>query len=147
VKKFSALAVALFLFAALTACSGNLAYEYKDSGAFVTVSVVDDEGNVLLPVQKVGFEKDATVFDCTKYALQSQKMQYEVTGTGKALYIRGIDNLYELDRGPLSGWLYRVNGSFDDTGTSCGDYKVSDGDEIEWVYTTDLGEDAGAKQG
>ena len=37
--------------------------------------------------------------------------------------------------------MYRVNGEFPNKG--CSDYKLSDGDFIEWVYTCDLGRDVG----
>lgn len=43
--------------------------------------------------------------------------------------------------GPLSGWMYKVNGEFPGYGSS--KYKLSNGDVIEWVYTCDLGRDVG----
>ena len=45
--------------------------------------------------------------------------------------------------GPLSGWMYRVNGEFPNKG--CSDYELNDGDVIEWVYTCDLGQDIGCE--
>ncbi|MGM9626294.1 MAG: DUF4430 domain-containing protein [Eubacteriales bacterium] len=47
--------------------------------------------------------------------------------------------LYEFDFGDLSGWIYKVNGETPSVG--CGDYVLSDGDEIAWLYTCDLGND------
>ena len=43
--------------------------------------------------------------------------------------------------GNLSGWLYRVNGAFADVG--CSQYRLQEGDAVEWMYTTDLGKDVG----
>ena len=65
----------------------------------------------------------------------------EDTGTAKIPYIEGIANLYEFDCGPLSGWMYQVNGWFPNYG--CSRYQMQDGDNIAWVYTCDLGNDVG----
>ncbi|MBQ9471715.1 MAG: DUF4430 domain-containing protein, partial [Ruminococcus sp.] len=61
------------------------------------------------------------------------------TGAQGAAYIAGINYLYEFDYGDLSGWMYRVNGVLPEVG--CQSYTVSDGDEIEWLYTTNIGKD------
>ena len=55
------------------------------------------------------------------------------------VYISGINYLYEFDFGDLSGWMYRVNDTAPSVG--CGEYHLSDGDFIEWLYTTDIGND------
>ena len=54
-------------------------------------------------------------------------------------YIEGISYLYEYDCGDLSGWMYRVNGEIPSVG--CGEYRLRDGDCVEWLYTCDLGND------
>ena len=54
-------------------------------------------------------------------------------------YIESINNLFEFDAGPLSGWMYSVNGEFPNFGSS--QYILSPGDVIEWHYTLDLGWD------
>ena len=56
-------------------------------------------------------------------------------------YVEGINQLYELDCGKNSGWMYSVNGTFPNYGASA--YKPKDGDVILWVYTCDLGNDVG----
>jgi len=56
-------------------------------------------------------------------------------------YVEAINNLYEFDVGPLSGWMYRVNGWFPNFGASR--YLLSAGDVVEWLYTVDLGRDLG----
>jgi hypothetical protein len=76
-------------------------------------------------------------------------MEYSMSPVYKSAYIEGIANLYEFDRGELSGWMYCVNGWYPNYG--CSAYKLKDGDAIEWHYTTDLGRDlpgaSGAVQG
>ena len=56
-------------------------------------------------------------------------------------YVEAINNIYEFDVGPLSGWMYRVNGDFPNFGSSR--YILRPGDVIEWLYTVDLGRDIG----
>ena len=59
--------------------------------------------------------------------------------------IEGIANLYEFDGGPLSGWVYSVNGVFPNYGSS--KYALKDGDQVLWQYTCDLGADVGGDNG
>jgi hypothetical protein len=68
-------------------------------------------------------------------------MEYVSTPLYKSNYIEGIANIYEMDAGPLSGWMYKVNGVFPSVG--CGRYELKVGDVIEWIYTCDLGRDIG----
>lgn len=58
-----------------------------------------------------------------------------------SIYIKGINYLYEFSCGPLSGWMYLVNGEFPDFGVN--KYDLKDGDVIEFKYTCDLGRDIG----
>ena len=60
-----------------------------------------------------------------------------------SVYIQGIHYLYEFSCGPLSGWMYRVDGEFPNFG--CSKYRLKDGQVIEWVYTCDLGKDVGCE--
>lgn len=54
---------------------------------------------------------------------------------GNGYYVRGINGLSEFDHGPMSGWLYAVNGVT--PGVSCGDYYLNDGDTVSWFYQGD----------
>lgn len=54
--------------------------------------------------------------------------------SGSSSYVKGINGLYEFDKGPQSGWKYSVNGST--PGVGCGSYKVKAGDNIRWYYVT-----------
>lgn len=56
--------------------------------------------------------------------------------SGSSSYVRGINGLFEFDKGPQSGWKYSVNGST--PGVGCGSYKVKAGDRIRWYYVTKL---------
>lgn len=79
----------------------------------------------------------------TAYSVLERAMPGQVnsTGSGSSLYVRSIAGLGEFDYGSDSGWMYAVNGSFPNY--SAGSYSLSDGDHVDWHYTTDLGKDIG----
>jgi hypothetical protein len=56
-------------------------------------------------------------------------------------YVEAINGWGEFDGGPLSGWMYRVNGQFPDFSSS--QYILKAGDRVEWIYTYELGQDIG----
>jgi hypothetical protein len=109
----------------------------------ITVSIIGDkEHGAILQAVSVPFKEGATVIDVLKQVTKANKIQMEVKGAGKYAYVQGIDNLYEFDGGPKSGWVYKVNGAAPAKGA--GAYKLAKGDNIEWLYTLDLGKDVGA---
>ena len=60
-------------------------------------------------------------------------------GSGGSAYVRGINNVYEFSCGELSGWMYKVNGSYPNSGV--GAYTLKDGDVVSFNYTCNLGRD------
>lgn len=94
---------------------------------------------VILKEQEVSFKKDDSVYDVLSRELKKNNILMEASFTGTNAYIEGIDNIYEFSCGGQSGWLYCVNGEYQQK--SCSEYKVKAGDKIEWHYTCDLGED------
>lgn len=94
---------------------------------------------IILKEQEVSFKKDDSVYDVLSRELKKNNILMEASFTGTSAYIEGIDNIYEFSCGGQSGWLYCVNGEYQQK--SCSEYKVKVGDKIEWHYTCDLGED------
>lgn len=69
----------------------------------------------------------------TAYSILSETgLSYKKTGFGSATYVRAINGLAEKDHGPLSGWMYKVNGVAPNI--SAGGYKLKKGDQIVWYY-------------
>ena len=103
------------------------------------------EDGVILEKEDIAYKDGETVFDALVKATKAHKIHMEYTGSKeyKTNYIEGIHNIYEFDCGPLSGWMYKVNGKFPNYG--CSSYKLKAGDVVEWVYTCDLGKDVGAE--
>lgn len=98
---------------------------------------------VIYAEQAVTFYEGESVFNLLVREMKRNKihLEFENTPIYNSAYIEGIGNLYELDCGELSGWMYKVNGWFPNYG--CSRYRLKAGDKVEWVYTCDLGTDVG----
>ena len=109
---------------------------------------VPSDGIILEETEYVLRPND-TVYDLLDRAVRYNKIQMEYQGANEnsfgSVYIKGINYLYEFSCGPLSGWMYRVNGKFPNYG--CSKYELKDGDVVEWVYTCDLERDVGSNEG
>ncbi|MBR4363105.1 MAG: DUF4430 domain-containing protein [Ruminococcus sp.] len=100
---------------------------------------IPDDGTIL-PVTSFEIEEGDTVYDVLTEAAQTYGLQLENKGSlTNLVYVSGINYLYELEFGELSGWVYHVNGISPSRG--CAEYVLSDGDRIEWLYTCELGRD------
>ena len=112
----------------------------------VTIIIIglEDVGTIL-DTTEVELKDGDTVFDILKQVVKDNSIQMEYKGRKSSIYIQGIHNIYEFDKGPESGWVYRVNGEISQV--SCSAHKLNDGDKIEWLYTTDLGREFGAPGG
>lgn len=106
------------------------------------LGVVPQDG-IILNTKTITFYEGESVFDVLKRETRNSKIHMEMQffPVYNSAYIEGIQNLYEFDCGDLSGWMYKVNGWFPNYG--CSRYLLQDGDEVEWVYTCDLGRDVG----
>ncbi len=94
---------------------------------------------VILAETEYEIEEGDTVFDILTEAARQYRIQVETAGRWNMVYVAGINYLYELDFGDLSGWIYHVNGFAPPVG--CGEYVLEDGDKIEWLYSCDIGND------
>ena len=103
-------------------------------------SIIPADG-IIFSNPKAEFYQDETVFNLLARELKKNKIhiEYEFTPAFNSAYIEGIGNLYEFDCGDLSGWLYKVNG--ESPGCGCSQYKLKDGDVVEFVYSCNLGKD------
>ena len=103
---------------------------------------VPDDG-VILAVTEMEYTPGESVFDVLLRATMERgiHMEFRDDNMYSGKYIEGINYLYEMDGGPLSGWMYKVNGQFPNYG--CAAFQVKDCDAIVWMYTCDLGMDVG----
>ena len=101
------------------------------------------ENGIILGSTEVEINGGDSVFSVLQRVTREKRIHMEFTDTPiyNSAYIEGIANLYEFDCGELSGWVYKVNGEAPRGGSST--YILSAGENIEWVYTCDLGKDVG----
>ena len=99
----------------------------------------------ILAAQDYVLRPNDTAFSIINRALRHHHIQLEYQGADlnayNSVYIQGIQYLYEFSCGPLSGWMYEVNGDFPNVGVS--QYPLKDKDQIVLRYTCDLGRDLG----
>lgn len=109
----------------------------------IVVSIVISSSEVPLSPTELEIEEGDTVMETLIAITKKHDVQMEYQGgQGAMAYVKGIGNVYEFDRGQGSGWMFRINGIFPNRGA--GVIPLQDGDRVEWLYTTDLGEDLGA---
>lgn len=110
--------------------------------ALKTGGYVPDNG-VILPKTQYVLRSGDTVFTVLYRAVRHHKIQFAFQGAGQnsfgTAYIQGLHNIFEYDCGPLSGWMFRVNGEFPTEGIS--DHQLQNGDYAEIIYSCDLGRD------
>ena len=97
---------------------------------------------VILPTKTFPINANSTVLSVSSDALKASNLPFQTGGSDTNLYITSIAGLSQQDNGPLSGWIYKVNNTFPSEPPSV--YRVKPGDQITWVYTSDLGKDVGA---
>lgn len=87
---------------------------------------------ILFQGSSIEIQTGDTVYSLVIRLCRERGIHLDVEGTFSG-YIKGIENVYEKDFGPESGWMYRVNGKYPNVGIK--GYKVSEGDNIELLYT------------
>lgn len=101
------------------------------------------EDGWILPEQTVEMQEGDSVFDLLQKVCRENEIQMEYSSSPvyRTAYIEGIHQIYEMDCGSSSGWMYRVNGVYPNYGASkC---LLKDNDQVEFLYTCDLGKDIG----
>lgn len=101
------------------------------------------EDGWILTERTMELEAGSSVFDLLQTACREHEIQMEFSESPvyKSAYIEGIHQIYEMDCGSSSGWMYRVNGEYPNYGSS--KYELAPGDLVEFVYTCNLGADVG----
>jgi hypothetical protein len=116
--------------------------EPKQTETKPTVSIMiigPKDVGVILPKTKVTLSEGDTVLDVLLKVAKKKNLLVEHSGSGAMAYLEGIDNIYEFDYGPKSGWEFKLNDA--KISKSSGIVKVKKDDQIEWVYSEDFTED------
>ncbi|MCL2564322.1 MAG: DUF4430 domain-containing protein [Defluviitaleaceae bacterium] len=124
-----------------TAASFTVTLSVRADALVDNIHLLDREKHELVPYDGVIFPETIiriydgdSVFDVTQREMRNAGIHM----VSSASFVEGIGNLFMFDAGPMSGWLYLVNGESGDVGP--GQYILSPGDIIEWEFTIDFSE-------
>ncbi|MDO5564295.1 MAG: DUF4430 domain-containing protein [Eubacteriales bacterium] len=120
---------------------GTVSFYIDCNNIFSNASKSDITRNTIYANDEVILYDNDSVYDillriCKKEKIQLDANYSEIFNT---TYVKGIANIYELDYGDLSGWVYMVNDYQPSVGAS--EYKLKKGDKVVWFYTLNLGKD------
>ena len=95
---------------------------------------------LIYPTTAVSFDNGESVFDILQRVCRDNgiHLESEWTPIYQSAYISGINNLYEFDCGPNSGWTYFINDEFMNYGVSKAFPK--DGDNVSFRYSCVMGD-------
>ena len=92
---------------------------------------VPDDGYII-HAESHTVDRGSTAYDVLKLACNAHGIRLTAKSTSYGIYVVGINNLDEKDCGSASGWMYKVNGTV--PMTSCGKYKMENGDNLVFYY-------------
>ena len=125
--------------------SGSVETPDEPTGTQITVSVtIKSDTEYWLKSRSVTLSGEgATVYHAFVKALEGSGLTQTGAASGyvSAIAKDGV-SLGQFDKGPNSGWLYKVNGTLPSVGLT--DCAIHDGDEIVWYYTEDWTRDPSA---
>ncbi|WP_462410570.1 DUF4430 domain-containing protein [Neobacillus sp. Marseille-QA0830] len=98
----------------------------------ITIIGPKDRGTIL-GAESVTIKEGNTILDVLFNAIGKSNVDY--SGSGATAYVAGINNIYEFDYGPKSGWTCYQNGTKLSRGVGITQVKAND--QIEWKYTED----------
>ncbi|MEF9958618.1 MAG: DUF4430 domain-containing protein [Niameybacter sp.] len=116
-------------------------YRQQDADTIpITFSVLGPKGaTILLPPTPQDVTRGDSVLQASIEVFTNQHIAYALSGQGHTSLVVSISDLKNTDYGPNSRWLYKVNGTLQSSYPN--DYTLKSGDIVEWVYTTNSGED------
>lgn len=117
--------------------TGSVSVEIKCDNIIGQKDTVPADGCIFAK-QKTKLHEGDTAASILRRVCKENRIQLDMDNS-MAAYISGIGYLYEFEFGPLSGWIYKVNGERLSVG--CGEYEPADGDILSFLYTLNLGED------
>ena len=98
------------------------------------------EDGVILPETRFEISSGDSAYQILTEAARQYGIQLDAQGSAIAMtYVKGIAYIYELEYGEQSGWMYYVNGVA--PSVNAGEYRLKDGDVVQWMYSMDIGQD------
>ena len=96
---------------------------------YVTITGIDS----VIASDYIEFDEGMSAYDALKILTDNYEISLKSSGSGQTVYVKAINGLSEFDYGGMSGWKYRVNGTYPSVGA--GSYTLKSGDQLEWIYS------------
>ncbi len=93
---------------------------------------IQGPSEIILSTTTVEISEGDTVFSVTEKVLNENNIPFSSKGTKNNKYVEGINNIYEFDYGPSSGFIYSVDGITPSVSSS--KFELSDGEMVIWSY-------------
>lgn len=97
------------------------------------------KGGEILPAVSVELYENDTAYTLLKRVCREKNIEVDGEWDADSAYITQIGSVSEFTAGPLSAWLFTVNGTIPDVDSQS--HPLEDGDVVEWHYTCDFGND------
>lgn len=101
----------------------------------VTLKVFGLEGEEIFSAQ-APYREDFSVFDLLTESAREKNIPVVYSGGKSSPYVTSINGLSEKQKGPNSGWTYKLNGKT--VMVACNKCILSPGDVAQWIYITDF---------
>ena len=98
------------------------------------------EDGIIFPETVVTVYEGDSAFDALQREMRNARihMAFNTIPIYDVTFVTAINNLFEFDAGPMSGWMYTVNDQ--DTGIGASQYILQPGDIVVWYFTLDFSE-------
>jgi predicted small lipoprotein YifL len=114
--------------------------EQKDLKYFVKFSIEGPDNDLIYSNDQYEIPSDTIIaIDLLLEVSKAENIKIDYMGSGRTTYLKGIEDYYEFDFGPLSGWIIQLNGEVPQR--SMGVLEVMSGDTVRIRYTLELGND------
>ncbi|MGN0649636.1 MAG: DUF4430 domain-containing protein [Oscillospiraceae bacterium] len=123
----------------ISADCGNALARMDDICPEINPPEIIPPDGVVIAATEITLQEGATAFDALVAAAGQGRIRVDYTGSVYGVYVTGIGYIYEFGFGSQSGWMYRVNGEIPQV--SAGEYTLSQGDFVEYIYTCNAGGD------
>ena len=133
----------ILIFILISGCAGKPEIEFlegleSDDTNYLGFTITGKDGGVIADVY-VKYQENLSVAELSERICRAENIAFVTSGAGALRYVKGINNLFEFDEGPESGWVYSINGEL--MGVGSGSYIMQPGDYLVWHFTLELGRD------
>ncbi len=98
----------------------------------ILLTVTGYDGDIIAPTE-VAYTEGCTAFSVLRDMTKAMGIVCDSYNMGDIAYVRGIGDVWERDKGPLSGWEYFVNGERPSVGA--GQCILQPGDKVQWMFS------------